>query len=154
MEVGHRVVDLRGVDGVVRRRIWLLIGLPVVVALSGYSWCQAEKEALVAEGRATQADAEAFARDAEQRGCVAEALSRTDVCDSIRCEIQTAIFVTTCLDAARPSGGFCDGIPPRTELVASAQWALERCAELDRDGDRSCTRVFEKVQRSCTAEGS
>lgn len=130
------------------------IGLLTVVGvgLAGYWWFQANKDQLQADGLATRADATSFAMQHHKPDCVTRALQRSDACDAVMCHALAKIWLKECLRASRPAPGFCQNIPPRSELMASAQWALRRCTELQHAGDQHCGQLLGGVQEHCAAQ--
>ncbi len=69
-------------------------------------------------------------------------------------QISTQIFLGTCLQHSEPTPGFCDGIPSRSEMsigeiMKSANWASNKCAEAGLKNDQGCQRLFSAVREHC-----
>jgi hypothetical protein len=54
-----------------------------------------------------------------------------------------------CLEASRPTPGFCDEVPKATEFMKSAEWRLKQCRQAGLGGDNNCQNLFTPVQQFC-----
>lgn len=127
----------------------LLLG---VATCGGFAWwIDANKGDLAAMGEEQRAAGEAFGVTTEQLGCIDEALGRQDDCGGFdpMCEAQNGMWLKACLDVATESPGLCEDVPPRTEIIESATWAVGTCANLGRPQDQPCGRLLQQVQEHC-----
>jgi hypothetical protein len=105
---------------------WLKVVLVVVVLLGAavggaYWWWQQNAEAMIADAKATMADATRFAAGKDSAACVNEAAVRAKG-SGFTGAIKDRLFLTGCLRAAKRTPGFCDGVPAATEILTSASW--------------------------------
>ena len=98
------------------------------------------------KGRAQEG--EAFGASTDQKGCLDEALLRTEGKGSFGA-VAPSLFLAGCLNAAAPTEGFCEGSPPAGEILATVAWTRQRCAEVDRPNDQGCLHLMQAVQRLC-----
>lgn len=136
-------------------RIALALGLGVVLlglALIGgvAAWLYGNSDRLAEEGKAAMHDGAHFGGGKEAPACVDEALRRLKEQDlGIIGEATNKVFLEACLDVTKRPAGFCDGVPPRDEILKSASWLLSRCEAAGRANDQPCTRLLGAVQESC-----
>lgn len=89
-----------------------------------------------------------FGLQTDQNGCVKEAVRRAEQGISIAGRLQTNIFLNSCLRTARATLGFCDGVPPKTERIKTAQWAINKCKQLGSLRE-SCLHLFQEIPEYC-----
>lgn len=139
---------------------WLKVVLGIVVGgflLCGLGvggvvwWFDQNKGELKARGEAAMAEGKAFAEGKLAEECVTEALRRNQQDDGIVAGATHKMFLKACLSAAEVPEDFCASVPPRDEIMASATWALDACAERGLPGDQPCTRLVAAVQEHCAA---
>ena len=137
---------------------WLkvvLIVLGVMILLCGLSglgawfWYGANKDRLKGVSERAKKEGAAFAFNNNDEGCLDEALRRLSSRSSIIDQAEHKLFLKACLEKAARSPDFCTGVPPRSELMAFAQWAVERCAAKGKPGDQDCSRLMQSVQEAC-----
>jgi hypothetical protein len=63
--------------------------------------------------------------------------------------VRNTIFLRTCLDASRPTPGFCDDVPRQFEFMKSAQWQLQQCRHYGLPPEKQCGQLFQQVQQFC-----
>lgn len=104
-----------------------------------------------ADAERTIPEADAFAHEHDQVACRDEGLRRSDLCGPMElgCIAQVSVFTERCFRGCAPTPGFCDGVPPMTDIMGSATWANAQCAELGRRGNQQCTSLMQSVQRAC-----
>src|SRR5437868_1688159 len=90
-----------------------------------------------------------YGRRTDNEGCVNEAVARHSRSDGIGDVIKNTIFLRTCLDASRPTPGFCDDVPRRLEFVKSAEWQLQQCKRYGLSPEKQCAQLFQQVQQFC-----
>jgi hypothetical protein len=67
--------------------------------------------------------------------------------------IKNMLFMRACLDASRPTPGFCDEVPRRLEFVRSAEWELQQCKRYGLSPEKQCQQLFQQVQQFCEERG-
>jgi hypothetical protein len=108
-------------------------------------------EQVQADAQVTIPQADEFARTHDQSACRDEGLHRGDACGptELTCFTQASVFLERCLQSCAPTPGFCDGVPPQTDFMASATWAAAECARLGRAQDSRCSSMLQSIQRTC-----
>ena len=130
------------------------IVVAVIVVLGGvtcggaYLWFRQNSERLATEGKAAMDEGKNFGTGKSAQVCVDEALRRLTGDLGIIGEAQNKVFFESCLKVATLPEGFCKDIPPRSEIMRTATWAVARCASLSRS-DQPCTRLVGAIQERC-----
>jgi hypothetical protein len=106
-----------------------------------------------AKGDAAKAEGIAFAANKDQEGCIAEALVRATQQPELEFMYHAgnSVFLVSCLGAAAPVPGLCDGVPAPGEILDSVNWRIQACTArgyTDTD-DQRCHRLLDGVQRHC-----
>ena len=107
------------------------------------------KDAWLARGKAVAEEGTNFGRGTDNQGCVDEALSRYKKEPGFTSILSNTIFMQTCLDASKPTPGFCDDVPRASEFMKSAQWRLQQCRSVGLQRDQNCQSLFAPVQQYC-----
>jgi hypothetical protein len=135
----------------------LLIGCGVLVVLCiiglvGVVWVvNANKDKLLAQGKAVEAEGMQFGKDVAEPKCVDEGLSRYVKDSSFTGTIKSSIWLDGCLKSSAFTEGFCDGVPSDDELTASVTWRLEQCRKRGFVGGQ-CGNVLTPVQKYCHSQ--
>jgi hypothetical protein len=124
----------------------LLVGAVVV---GGVIWISRNKDRLKDRAREVMTEGRDFGRNADNKGCMDESVSRYKKEPGFSSAISASIFTRACLDASRPTPGFCDDVPQPTEFMKSSQWTREQCRRVDLSTDTYCQQVFQPVQAFC-----
>ncbi|MDP2274439.1 MAG: hypothetical protein Q8K32_27080 [Archangium sp.] len=125
----------------------LLCGVSSV--LTAWSWYGANKDKLKGVSERAKKEGAAFAFNHDDEACLDEALRRLSARSGIIDQAEHKLFLKACLEKAARSPGFCTSVPPRSEIMAFAQWAVERCAAKGKTGDQDCSRLMQSVQEAC-----
>jgi hypothetical protein len=121
-----------------------------IIAVGGaVYWFYQNKGRLVQSAEQLVGEAKKFGVNTNNEGCLKEALARHKRDKSFTGQISTQGFLTVCLQASKPSPGFCDGVPPKNEILKSASWTLKKCADAGLQNDQGCQRIFSAVQTHC-----
>jgi hypothetical protein len=133
----------------------LLIVLAVVVVLvigaiaAGIYYVSSHKDAWLAKGRAVMTEGKDFGRSTDNQGCVDESVSRYKKEPGLTSVLSSSFFMRACLDASRPTPGFCDQVPKQTDFIKSARWRVEECQRINLSSDSNCQQLFTPVQQFC-----
>jgi hypothetical protein len=113
-------------------------------------WFDANKGRLLEEGKQVMQEAEAYAASHDQNECVEEGLRRTDACVGFTCAVGVKIFTSTCIKKAQESAGFCENVPPKTEIIKTSLWVVEECQRRGRMADdQACHRIMQAIPEAC-----
>ena len=127
----------------------IFIVLVVGVVVAGVYWVSRNKDAWIAKGKAVMTEGRDFGRNTDNQGCVDESISRYKKDSGFGSAIGSSLFMRACLDASRPTPGFCDDVPGPTEFIKTAQWRIEQCRRVDLSRDNNCQNLFAPVQQFC-----
>jgi len=127
-----------------------LIGVAAIGAVVW--WAASNKDRILAEGKETMQEAQAYAQTHEQHECVDEGLRRLAKCSGIMCEANTKVFVSACIQQAESTAGFCDGVPPKGKILETSRWCVAECQRRGRGNDQRCARLVQAVPEACHAQ--
>jgi hypothetical protein len=127
----------------------IVVLLIVGVVGAGVFWWMRNKDALMARAKEVVAEAKDFGGGTDNQGCVDEGVSRYKKEPGLGNAISTSIFMRSCLEASRPTPGFCDTVPKGTEFMKAAEWQVEQCRRVDLAKDSYCRQLFQPVQQFC-----
>ena len=136
--------------------IIMLIGVLVVVAAGviGYRWWTNNKTHLMQQAKNAQGEGEAFGRGKEVNACIDEGLRQVQECGGLPCEIKVRLFLDGCMKSSANTHDYCASIPPRTEFLKHAKWALDECSRRNLATDQRCSRIMQGVGSICDRETS
>ncbi|HEX7720918.1 MAG TPA: hypothetical protein VF397_02085 [Pyrinomonadaceae bacterium] len=123
--------------------------LIVGVVGAGALWWMKNKDALMARAKEVVAEGHDFGSHSDNQGCVDEGVSRYKKERGFTAVISNGIFMRTCLDASRPTPGFCNNVPRPTEFMKAAEWRRDQCVHFDLSGDKYCQQLFQPIQDYC-----
>ena len=127
----------------------IIIVLVVGAVVAGVYWVSRNKDAWLAKAKEVATEGRDFGRNADDRGCVDESISRYKKEPGFSSSIATSIFMQTCLQNSRRTPGFCDEVPKETEFMRSARWRVDQCQRVDLSRDSYCQQLFSPVQKFC-----
>jgi len=128
--------------------IVVVLGIVGVVG-AGVFWWSRNKDALIAKGKAVVQEGTDAGHQTDNQGCVDGALERYRKEPGFTNGISTSVFLQSCLKASRPTPGFCDAVPAKTEFVKTAEWQLGQCRAAGLGEDQYCRQIFSSVQKYC-----
>lgn len=126
--------------------------LCLATAGAGYVWFTENKDKLKGVGDRAKSEGAAFAYNRTAEDCVDEALRRLENHRGIVEQAENKLFIKACLEKAQRPPQFCDGVPPRSELMATATWSVERCVAKGKTNDQDCARLMQAIVEACGAK--
>jgi hypothetical protein len=114
-------------------------------------WVNANKDQLLAQGKAIESGGATFGKDVAEPRCVDEALSRYLKDSGLTGTIRSSLWLDGCLKTSAFTEGFCDGVPRDNEITRSAIWRNEQCRKRGFAGGQ-CANVLAPVQRYCYSD--
>ena len=138
----------------------LLIVMIIVVLLvvgvvgAGVFWVMKNKDAWMARAKEVATEGKDFGGHADNQGCVDEGIARYKKDPGLTSVLSNSVFMRTCLEASRPTSGFCDNVPKQTEFIKSAQWRLSQCRQVGLGSDSNCQNLFTPVLQFCQEKSS
>ena len=127
----------------------IVVLLVVGVVIGGVVWWSRNKDKLVGRAKEVMTEGREFGRSTDNQGCVDETMVRYKKEPGFASGISASIFSRACLDASRPTPGFCNDVPKPTEFIKSGQWRVEQCRRVDLSSDSYCQQLFQPVQEFC-----
>lgn len=135
-------------------KILLIIAIAVVLLIVGVIgvgafWWMKNKDALMARAKEVVSEGKEFGGHNDNQACVDEAISRYKKEPRFGNALSANFFLRACLEASKPTPGFCETVPKTTEFMKSAEWQVEQCRRLDLGKDSYCRQLFQPVQQFC-----
>ncbi len=132
----------------------LIVAIVVVLLIvgvvgAGVFWWMRNKDALMSRAKEVVTEGKDFGSHSDNQGCVDETLNRYKKEPGFGSAISTSIFMRTCLDASKPTPGFCNDVPGKTEFMKSAKWRADQCRKAGLAGDNYCQQIFQPIQEFC-----
>ena len=127
----------------------IVVLLVAGVVVGGVVWWSRNKDKLMGRAKEVMTEGREFGRSTDNQGCVDESVSRYKKNPGFSSVISTSLFTRACLDASRPTPGFCSDVPKPTEFVKSGQWRVEQCRRVELSSDSYCQQLFQPVQEFC-----
>lgn len=87
-------------------------------------------------------------KQTDEAGCLKAGIERVKQANSISTTLATQFFLRGCLDSAKPTPGFCDDVPPESEMMKSIQWQIKKSGELGVDNDNG-RQILKAIQSHC-----
>ena len=135
-------------------KVILIIGVCLVLLVVagvgvGIYWWKHHSQEFIAAGKQAMDEGREFGRHTDNDGCLAEGVARTKRESGFSAAIARDLSLRACLEASRPTPGFCTGVPARNELIKSATWQAQKCRDAGLDADSYCSQLFSEVQQFC-----
>lgn len=129
--------------------VLLVVGAVVAVyfAVSRYG------PGLMEAGQRTYNEGAEYGRRTDNEGCLNEAAARHAHVNGFTDFVRNGIFMESCLEASRPTPGFCDGVPTETEFMKAITWQHQQCKRFGLRPEQQCNQLFQGVQRFCDKRG-
>ncbi len=129
----------------------------VGTCIGGFAWwVKANKDelgvlgdVLMAKADDVKAEAKAFATTVDQNGCVNHAFRVLKKKGGFMAEVNNGLFMVTCLEAATPSPGICNGVPPTGNILESVGFQATFCADRGALNMQACGRLVSRLQGFC-----
>ncbi len=126
----------------------ILVALLILGGVAGYHWWSRHGRQFVDSARQAHVEGAQFGEETDDQGCLDEALARHRKAGGLGQAIAHNLFLKGCFSASEPTDGFCDHVPKRSSLAASALWQAKKCAAAG-FSDPFCRQLFAQVQEYC-----
>lgn len=127
----------------------LLVVLLVGALVAGYFVVRRYGPGLVEAGKQTYGEGVEYGRRSDNEGCLNEAVARQARAEGFGDMIKNNVFMRACLEASRPTPGFCDGVPRQTEFMKSIGWQQQQCQRYGLAAEQQCSQLLGQVQQFC-----
>ncbi len=139
-------------------KVLLVAGVLLVLLLVGggiavYFLVRAYGPGLVETTKQSVAEGREYGRLTDNEGCVNEAVARQSRSEGVGDLFRNTLFLRPCLEASRPTPGFCDAVPRQTEFMKSIGWRQQQCQRYGLSNDKQCGQLFGQVQQFCELRG-
>ena len=85
---------------------------------------------------------------AEENDCIKLTIARSGNLNGFRDMMALNVYFTGCLRVAKPSQGFCDGVPQPGEVMKTARWRFEKCIQMG-GTEQVCSMLASPVIGHC-----
>jgi hypothetical protein len=120
----------------------------------GYYWSHHYGRALVAKSNVMMQAGRAFGAKSDNIACLEEAKTRFQSDNTIRGKIGAGMFLSGCLKSSAPSPGFCDSVPPPSDILKCVKWRLTAIETYHLSSDAApLLQVVEKYCDECRKRG-
>jgi hypothetical protein len=127
----------------------LLVVLVIAAAVGLFFVAKKYGPGLIEAGKHSFDEGREYGRRTDNEGCLNEAVARHARADGLGAVVGNNIFLRSCLDASRPTPGFCDDVPSRIEFMRAARWQLDECKRYGLKPESQCGQLFQQVQQFC-----
>jgi hypothetical protein len=131
----------------------LLVVLLVALGVVGYVVVRKYGPGMVEATKHSFEEGQEYGRQTDNEGCLNEAAARQARVSGMMDMIRNGVFMETCLNASRPTPGFCDGVPRQTDFMKAITWQQQQCKRYGLKPEQQCTQLFQGVQRFCEGRG-
>jgi hypothetical protein len=131
----------------------LLVLLFVGAVVVGYFVVSRYGPGLMETTKQSVAEGREYGRLTDNEGCVNEAVARQSRAEGLSDLFKNTLFLRPCLEASRPTPGFCAAVPRRTEFMKSIGWQQQQCQRYGLSAEKQCSQLFGQVQQFCELRG-
>ena len=140
-------------------KVLLIVGVLVVLLMVGgvvaaYFLARAYGPGLMEAGQQTYNEGVEYGKRTDNEGCLNEAAARQARVEGFTDMVRNGIFMQSCLEASRPTPGFCDGVPRQMEIMKGVAWQQQQCKRFGLTTEQQCGQLFQGVQRFCEKRGT
>lgn len=114
----------------------------------GLYWLKKHSGEYLEAGKNAIEEGARFGQTVDSETCVDNSLARYKQNPGLSDSIRTGLFLRGCLEKSRPTPGFCDKVPPQSELMKSVGWRLGQCQKAGIN-DNYCQQIVGQVQEYC-----
>jgi hypothetical protein len=127
----------------------LVVVLLVVTVIAGFFVVRKYGPGLVEAGKQTLNEGVEYGQRTDNEGCLNEAAARQARVEGFTDLVRNGVFMQACLEASRPTPGFCDGVPRQMEVMKGIGWQAQQCKRFGLTPEQQCGQLFQGVQRFC-----
>lgn len=127
----------------------LLVVLLVAGAVGLYFVARTYGPGLMETTKQGVAEGQEYGRLTDNEGCVNEAVARQSRAEGLGNLFKNTLFLRPCLEASRPTPGFCDAVPRQIEFMKAIAWQQQQCTRYGLPPEKQCSQLFGQVQQFC-----
>ena len=129
--------------------IIVAVVLGIGAAVAGFFIVRRYGPELIRENRQALEEGREYGRLTDDVGCLNEAVARQTRVTGFRDMLKNNFFTRACLESARPTPGFCEGVPRRFEFVKGVAWQAQQCEKYGLRPETQCAQFFQQIQQYC-----
>lgn len=124
----------------------------VVVAGAGRTWWSLHGDDFLAAGKAAMDEGRSAGQSLDERACLVDAVERTAAKSdmSLGESVANGLRLSGCLETSHLQASFCDEVPTKSELLASASWSASSCSQRGLS-NALCTTLLQNVVTYCSS---
>ncbi len=123
--------------------------LGIAAAVAGFFVARRYGPELIGENKQAMTEGQEYGRRTDDVGCLNEAVARQARVTGFRDMLKNNFFTRSCLEVARPTPGFCEGVPRRLEFMKSVGWQAQQCKRYGLGPETQCSQFFQQIQQFC-----
>ncbi|MDT5293474.1 MAG: hypothetical protein QOJ76_354 [Acidobacteriota bacterium] len=127
----------------------LLVMMLVLAVVGGFYVARTYGPQFVETSKRSIEEGREFGQRTDNEGCVKEAVARRNRSDGFVEMVKSNLFLPACLEASRPTPGFCDDVPHPTDFMKGMGWQLKQCKHYGLTPEKQCAQLFQVVQQFC-----
>lgn len=130
-----------------------IVGVLLVIGAigAGYIWWMRNRDSITTHAKERAVEGEEFGRNADNQGCIDETFLRYKKEPGFLNAINYGHFMEKCLEASRPTSGFCEAIPADKPMELLA-WKEAQCQHYDVPNDHKCQQLVMPEVVFCDAK--
>jgi len=119
---------------------------------SAWLWWQRSGSEYVRDAQLQYAEGRKQGADLDEQGCFDKAITvhRSESGQTFGGALRNSLVFRGCLESSRPAPVFCEGVPPKEEIMASSQWGAKVCGQLGFK-DPYCPQLTNGIAEYCTS---
>jgi hypothetical protein len=135
--------------------LMIIVGVLVLITAAaiggGYWWWNSSGKEFIESAGKDYDDARKAGRGMNEQACLdrSVAVVKTPDGQTISGAIRNGVALKGCLQTSRIVPPFCDGVPAKTEFVASATWEVNTCSKLGATG-QFCQQLVREMATYCS----
>jgi hypothetical protein len=127
----------------------VVVVLGIAAAVASFLVVRRYGPELVQENKQAMEEGQEYGRRTDDVGCLNEAVARQARVTGFRDMLKNNFFMRSCLEVARPTPGFCEGVPGRLEFAKSIGWQAQQCKRYGLGPEQQCSQFFQQLQQYC-----
>jgi hypothetical protein len=112
------------------------------------SWWGKNKDRIAEAGRAEIVAGRDFGQNTDNAGCVASTFDRYRPSPGMMSVVKASVYMGSCLETSKVTPGFCETVPPPSEIMRTAEWTNRECQKAELT-DRYCPSLVRRLQEFC-----
>ena len=136
------------------KTVAIVATVAAAVCGSAWFWWSQNSAEFLANGKAQLEKGRLAGRELDESGCVALAAAALggEAGNSMAAGISNSLELSGCLETSRGTRRFCEEVPGKTEIFATAQWIANVCNQIGYGSNTSCQTMLQSIPDYCASE--